>query len=129
MSIKSPVRKAAIPENGIESSSLTDVKEQMMLLSTVSIIPSGIDVDATGTINLATGSSSGGAITLDAAFNNGGVNISSGTQGLAINSNGGLIGIGHWNGCDMNIGTAAVARSIILGNNTSTTSLNLTLIC
>lgn len=81
------------------------------------------DMDITGTINLATGSNAGGAITLDAAFNNGGIVLSSGTQGIAINSNGGLIGIGHWSGGDIQIGTAAVARSLTIGNITSTTSV------
>jgi hypothetical protein len=83
----------------------------------------GIDVDATGVINIATGSNVGGAITLDAAFNNGGITISSGTQGIGINSNGGLIGIGHSNGGNIDIGTAAVARTITLGNTTGVTAV------
>jgi hypothetical protein len=81
-----------------------------------------IDTDTSGTINLATSNSAGGAITLDASSNNGGVTISSGTQGIAINSNGGLIGIGHWSGGNMDFGTAAVARTITMGNTTGATS-------
>jgi fibronectin-binding autotransporter adhesin len=83
----------------------------------------GLDVDTTGLINISTGSSAGGAITLDAAFNNGGITISSGTQGIAVNSNGGLIGVGNWSGGNIEIGTAAVARSLTVGNTTSTTSV------
>ena len=83
----------------------------------------GIDADATGTINFSTASSVGGAITLDAAFGGGGITISSGIQGIAVNSNGGLIGIGHWSGGNVEIGTAAVARTLTLGNVTSTTSV------
>lgn len=85
----------------------------------------GIDADATGTINLATGSSAGGAITLDAAFNNGGVTISSGSQGIGINSGGGLIGIGHAEGGNIDIGTAAIARTITVGNTTTTTAVSI----
>lgn len=85
----------------------------------------GIDTDATGDINIATGSSNGGAITLDAAFNNGGITISSGSQGIAINSGSGLIGIGHWSAGDIQIGNSATARTITIGNSTSTTALAL----
>jgi hypothetical protein len=83
----------------------------------------GIDVDVSGTINFATGSSSGGAITLDAAFGGGGVVLSSGSQGTAINTSGGVIGIGHWSGGDIYFGTAGVARTITIGNDTSTTAV------
>ena len=83
----------------------------------------GIDVDATGDINMATGSAAGGAITLDAAFNNGGVSIASGSQGIAINSGTGLIGIGHWSAGDIQVGTSATARTITLGNSTGATAL------
>lgn len=83
----------------------------------------GIDVDVSGTINLATGSSSGGAITLDAAFGGGGVVLSSGSQGTAINTSGGVIGIGHWSGGDIYLGTAGVARTITIGNDTSSTAV------
>lgn len=85
----------------------------------------GIDVDATGTINIASASSTGGAITLDTAFSNGGINISSGTQGIAINSNGGLIGIGNGSGGEIQIGTAGVSRTITIGNTTGTTAVNI----
>jgi hypothetical protein len=86
----------------------------------------GIDADATGTINLASGSNSGAAITLDAAFNNGGINLSAGSQGIAINATGsGFVGIGHWSGGEIQIGTAAVARDITIGNVTGATSLTL----
>jgi len=83
----------------------------------------GFDIDTNGDINMASGSSLGSAITLDTAFNNGGINISSGNQGIAINSNGGLLGIGHWNGGNIQLGTAGVARTITIGNQTTTTEL------
>ena len=85
----------------------------------------GIDADATGTINFATGSSAGGAITLDAAFNNGGLTLAAGSQGIAINSGTGLIGIGHWSAGDIQIGNSATARTITIGNTTSTTAVNI----
>jgi hypothetical protein len=83
----------------------------------------GIDADATGPINIATGSNIGGAITLDAAFNNGGITISSGSQGIAINSGTGLLGIGHWSAGNMEIGTSATDRTITVGNTTGATSI------
>ena len=83
----------------------------------------GIDADATGTINFASGSSAGGAITLDAAFNNGGINISAGSQGIAINSTSALVGINHWSGGDLLLGTSAIARTITIGSSTTTTKL------
>lgn len=86
----------------------------------------GIDADATGTINFATGSNAGGAITLDAAFNNGGVSIASGSQGIAINSGTGLIGIGHWSAGDIQLGTSATARTITIGNATGATGIVIT---
>lgn len=79
----------------------------------------GIDVDASSTINLASGSGSGGAITLDAAFNNGGINLSAGSQGIAINSTSSIIGIGHWSGTDIYIGTAQIPRTVFIGNSAS----------
>lgn len=83
----------------------------------------GINANTVGAINFATSNSTGGAITLDASFNNGGVVLSSGTQGIIISSNGGLIAIGTFSGGDIQIGTAAIARTITIGNSTSTTSL------
>ncbi|ARF08685.1 hypothetical protein Catovirus_1_735 [Catovirus CTV1] len=83
----------------------------------------GINSNATGIINIATSNNTGGAITLDAAFNNGGITISSGSQGIIISSNGGLIGIGTFSGGDVQIGTASIARTITIGNSTSTTSV------
>lgn len=83
----------------------------------------GLDTDTTGPINLATASAAGGAITLDAAFGGGGIVLSSGSQGIAVNANGGLIGIGHWSGGDIYVGTAAVARGMYFGNTTGATSL------
>ncbi len=82
---------------------------------------SGLDLDTTGPINLASSVGTGGAITLDAASNNGGVTISSGSQGIAINSGTGLIGIGHWSAGNIEIGTSSVARTIIIGNITGAT--------
>ena len=83
----------------------------------------GIDVDASSTINLASASSSGAAIMLDAAFNNGGINLSAGSQGIAINSTTSIIGIGHWSGTDVLIGTAPISRVITIGNATGSTRL------
>jgi len=83
----------------------------------------GLDADFSGTINFATSDATGGAITFDAAFGGGGIVLSSGAQGIAINANGGLIGIGQWSGGNISIGTAAVARIINIGNTTGTTSL------
>lgn len=82
-----------------------------------------MDLDATGSFNLATGANVGGAITLDASFNNGGVNISSGSMGIAINSGTGLLGIGHWSAGSIQIGTVASAVPITIGNITSTTGV------
>lgn len=76
----------------------------------------GLDVDTSSTINFASASSSGAAITLDATFNNGGINISAGSQGIAINSTTSIIGIGHWSGTDVLIGTAGVQRTVSIGN-------------
>lgn len=86
----------------------------------------GITSSVVGTINLATSSSSASAIILDAAFGGGGIFISSGAQGISMNSAGGLIGIGNGSGGNIQLGTAAVARTITLGNNTGVTALNLT---
>lgn len=86
----------------------------------------GITSSAAGTINLATSSSSATAIILDAAFGGGGIFISSGAQGISVNSAGGLIGIGNGSGGNIQLGTAAVARTISVGNNTGATTVNLT---
>ena len=84
---------------------------------------SGFDLDTTGQVNFATSQAAGGAITLDAT--SGGVTINGGPFGVAINSGGNLIGVGHWNGGEIQIGTAAVARTVTIGNVTGTTALNL----
>ena len=52
------------------------------------------------------------------------ITLESGSNGISINAyNGGLVGIGQFNGGDISIGTAAVARNIIIGNNTNATTL------
>lgn len=86
----------------------------------------GITSSVAGTINLATSSSSATAIILDAAFGGGGIFISSGAQGISVNSAGGLIGIGNGSGGNIQLGTAAVARAISVGNNTGATSIGIT---
>lgn len=86
----------------------------------------GITTSVAGVINLATSNATGSAITLDAAFGGGGVVLSAGSQGIAINAASGLIGIGHWSGGDISVGTAAVARTITIGNSTGATTLALT---
>nr|QBK86419.1 MAG: uncharacterized protein LCMAC102_02140 [Marseillevirus LCMAC102] len=84
---------------------------------------SGFDLDTTGPINLATSEGTGGSVTLDAATNDGGVTISSGSQGIAINSGTGLIGIGHWSAGNIDIGTSATARVITVCNSTGASKL------
>lgn len=83
----------------------------------------GIDADVSGPINLATSSTAGGAITLDTAFGGGGIVLSAGSQGIAINSTSGVVGIGHWSGSDVYVGTAAVARNVVVGNTVAGTRI------
>ena len=86
------------------------------------LTPGGIHADAAGTINLATA----GNMILDASFNGGTINISAGAQGVSINATGtGVVGIGHWSGGDIYIGTADVPRNIIIGNTNTTTSVTI----
>jgi len=85
----------------------------------------GIDMDATGLINLASGNNTVSAITFDASSNGGGVILSSGAQGIILTSNGGPIALGSWSGGDIYVGTAAVARTVTMGNATGSTTLNL----
>jgi hypothetical protein len=73
----------------------------------------GIDIDCTGNYTLDTGSSSS-------------INFVSGSAGVLINTasgSGGAIGIGNFNGGDMFIGNAAVARTITFGNSTGATRI------
>ena len=85
----------------------------------------GIDVDAIGLINIASANNTVSAITLDSSFGGGGMVLSSGAQGVILTSNGGPIALGSWSGGDIYIGTAAVARTISIGNTTTTTSVNI----
>ncbi|ARF11601.1 hypothetical protein Klosneuvirus_2_37 [Klosneuvirus KNV1] len=85
----------------------------------------GTTSTTTGLVNISSSSSSGSAITLDASSNNGGIVLASGTQGIYLSSNGGPIALGSFTGGDVYIGTASVARTIYIGNTTSTTALNL----
>lgn len=80
----------------------------------------GIVANANDTINIISNNNVGGAITLDTSINNGGITLSAGSQGIAINSTG-LVGIGHWYGGDIVLGTASVSRNIIIGNSTGST--------
>lgn len=82
----------------------------------------GMDFDATNGFNLSTGVNTGGAITLDAAFNNGGITISAGNLGVAINSTNGSIGIGHWSAANISLGTVG-SNTTTIGNITSTSSV------
>lgn len=84
----------------------------------------GLDVDATNGVNFATGVNSGGAITLDASFNNGGINISAGNMGIAMNSVNGTVGIGNWSAATILLGTAG-ANSTTIGNITGATSVTI----
>lgn len=83
-----------------------------------------MDFDATGSFNLATGSNSGGAITLDASFNNGGITISAGNLGIAMNSINGTIGIGNWSAATILLGTVG-ANITTIGNITGTSSVTI----
>lgn len=84
----------------------------------------GTTVSATGAITMVSGDTTTNAISLSTSGNNGGINIAAGSQHLIMNVyNGGVIGIGSWNGGDIYFGTAAVARTISIGNTTGTTSV------
>jgi len=83
--------------------------------------------DTTATAIKLDTSSSGGGISLD-SYNGGATNSSiflvGGAAGISINAyNGGLIGIGHFNGGEIEIGTAAISRAITIGNSSTNTSL------
>ena len=80
-------------------------------------------MDGTGLVKFASGDNTVNAITLDAGFNGGGIVLTSGAQGIFLTSNGGPIGIGAWSGGDIFLGTAAVARNVIIGNNTGASTL------
>lgn len=84
----------------------------------------GFDLDSTGAFNLSTGANVGGAITLDASFNNGGMNLSAGNLGIAINAGGGTIGIGHWAASTILLGTAG-SNSTTIGNTTGTSGVTI----
>lgn len=86
----------------------------------------GITSSVAGNINLTTSSANAAAITLDSSFGGGGIILSSGAEGVSINANNGLLGIGNSGGGDIQIGTAAITRTITMGNNTGATTLNLT---
>lgn len=85
----------------------------------------GLDIDTVGDVNIASGSGTSGSITLDTTFNNGGIVLSSGTQGIIVSSNGGYIALGSFSGGTIYIGTAAIARAIQIGNTTGNTSLSI----
>ena len=88
----------------------------------IDIGTTGFDLDTTGPINLASSQAAGGSITLDGA--SGGLTLSAGVYGVAVNASGtGVVGIGHWGGGDIQLGTAATSRTITIGNRTSSTSL------
>lgn len=74
----------------------------------------GLDFDASGNIDIATSGSSSFVMT-------------AGSGGMIMNTSGGSgpIGIGSWTGGDIYIGTAAAARTIYIGNTTTTTAVNL----
>ncbi|QGR53715.1 hypothetical protein [Moumouvirus maliensis] len=65
----------------------------------------------------------GNAVTIDTNAGTGGITLSSGIYGIAINANGGVIGIGHFSGGNIYLGTASIARDIIIGNTTNGTNL------
>lgn len=84
-----------------------------ILLTSPTTISLGTDFSGTGSIRLSSGPGGSGSLILEA-----------GAAGIAINSyNGGAIGIGHFNGGDIFLGTAAVARTITIGNGTDSTRL------
>lgn len=83
----------------------------------------GTDIQAAGVIKLASADNTVNAITMDSSFNGGGMVFASGAQGIFFSSNGGPIGVGAWSGGDVFIGTAGVARNIVVGNNIGSSAL------
>ncbi|ARF11605.1 hypothetical protein Klosneuvirus_2_41 [Klosneuvirus KNV1] len=83
----------------------------------------GIAANAAGLINIASGNNTVSAITLDASSGGGGMVLTSGAQGIILTSNGGPLALGSWSGGDLYLGTAAVARSISVGNSTGSTTI------
>lgn len=83
----------------------------------------GINTNAVGLINVASANNTVSAITLDASSGGGGMVLTSGTQGIILTSNGGPLALGSWSGGDLFLGTAAVARSISIGNTTGSTTI------
>lgn len=86
----------------------------------------GIEVNSTAVLRLASADATVSALTLDASFNNGGIVLSSGTQGIILTSNGGPIALGSWSGGDVYLGTGGVSRVISMGNTTGTTAVVIT---
>ena len=89
-------------------------------------------------IQLSTAAAPGGGISLNSggagivldSYNGGatagGIGVVAGAAGLSMNAyGGGIIGIGHFNGGEIQLGTAAVGRPIVVGNDTTTTSVAL----
>lgn len=85
----------------------------------------GLSVSTAGSTNITSGSGTSNSITLDSTYNNGGIELSSGTQGIILSSNGGYIALGSFSGGTIYIGTANIARSIQVGNTTGNTSINI----
>lgn len=86
----------------------------------------GIQIAAfgsSGPITISTANTGSGIISLSGGVNGtGSINMESGSSGISINAyNGGAIGIGHWSGGDLYIGTTAVQRTIYFGNTGNTT--------
>lgn len=79
----------------------------------------------TGSVELGTNFSGSGHIKLSSgAGGSGNITLESGSSGISVNAyNGGAIGLGHFNGGDMFIGTAAAQRTIKIGNSTGATTL------
>lgn len=86
-----------------------------------------ITFGTSNTISIATAFAGSGSITLGSGVGgSGGLVFESGSNGIAINAyNGGIIGVGHFSGGDVLLGTAAVARTVTIGNNTTITTTNL----
>lgn len=84
----------------------------------------GMDIDATNGVNIATGVNSGGAITLDASFNNGGITLSAGNMGIAVNSFNGTVALANWSPANVLIGTASGSNMTIGNTSNSSTIIN-----
>jgi hypothetical protein len=74
-------------------------------------------------INIISNTNIANAVNIDTNSNGGGIIISSGIQGLFINSNGGALGVANFSGGDVYFATAGAARNVFFGTNSAATVL------